>query len=175
VERNPTKKGYLRLHTTLGDLNIELHCDIAPRTTQNFNTTHVLLLTSLLQLYDVVCGVTGATARAFTSTIAVAQTKSERQLQLVERNPTKKGYLRLHTTLGDLNIELHCDIAPRTTENFIYLCEMGYYKDTVFHRSIKNFMIQVGAKIGVNLRIVSDVWRNLRIVSEVWCELSHCV
>jgi cyclophilin family peptidyl-prolyl cis-trans isomerase len=51
--------------------------------------------------------------------------------------------------LGDLNIELHCDIAPRTTENFIYLCEMGYYNDTVFHRSIKNFMIQVGGKFTV--------------------------
>eukprot|EP00878_Enallax_costatus_P005031 GHUV01005291.1.p1 GENE.GHUV01005291.1~~GHUV01005291.1.p1 ORF type:complete len:453 (+),score=156.64 GHUV01005291.1:285-1643(+) len=86
---------------------------------------------------------TGATARAFTSTIAVAQTKSQRQLQLVERNPSKKGYLRLHTSLGDLNIELHCDLTPRTCENFIYLCEMGYYKDTLFHRSIKNFMIQV--------------------------------
>uniref|UniRef100_A0A383V4T2 Peptidylprolyl isomerase n=2 Tax=Tetradesmus obliquus TaxID=3088 RepID=A0A383V4T2_TETOB len=94
---------------------------------------------------------TGGTARAFTSTIAVAQTKSERQLQLVERNPSKKGYLRLHTSLGDLNIELHCDIAPRTTENFIYLCEMGYYNDTVFHRSIKNFMIQGGDPTGTGL------------------------
>jgi hypothetical protein len=34
---------------------------------------------------------TGATARAFTSTVAVAATKSERQLQRVDRNPTKKG------------------------------------------------------------------------------------
>lgn len=54
------------------------------------------------------------------------------------------GYLRLHTSLGDLNIELHCDLAPRTCENFLGLCEMGYYTDTIFHRSIKNFMIQVG-------------------------------
>ena len=61
----------------------------------------------------------------------------------VERNPKKKGYMRLHTTLGDLNVELHCDIAPRTCENFIALAESGYYKGTVFHRSIKNFMIQV--------------------------------
>lgn len=86
---------------------------------------------------------TGATARAFTSTIAEAQTKSQRQLQLIERNPSKKGYVRLHTNLGDLNLELHCDLTPRTCENFMYLCEMGYYNDTVFHRSIKNFMIQV--------------------------------
>lgn len=34
---------------------------------------------------------TGATARAFTSTVAVATTRSERQLQRVDRNPTKKG------------------------------------------------------------------------------------
>lgn len=37
---------------------------------------------------------TGATARAFTSTVAVATTKSERQLQRVDRNPSKKGVLR---------------------------------------------------------------------------------
>lgn len=36
---------------------------------------------------------TGATARAFTSTVAVAATKSERQLQRVDRNPSKKGEL----------------------------------------------------------------------------------
>jgi hypothetical protein len=34
---------------------------------------------------------TGATARAFTSTVAVAETVSQRQLQRVDRNPTKKG------------------------------------------------------------------------------------
>jgi hypothetical protein len=34
---------------------------------------------------------TGATAHAFTSTVAVPTTKSERQLQRVDRNPTKKG------------------------------------------------------------------------------------
>ena len=37
----------------------------------------------------------------------------QRTLKRLERNPTKKGYVRLHTNLGDLNIELHCDIVPR--------------------------------------------------------------
>ncbi len=60
----------------------------------------------------------------------------------VERKPKKKGYLRLHTSLGDLNLELHCDIAPRTCENFFILAESGYYTGTPFHRSIRNFMIQ---------------------------------
>lgn len=76
-------------------------------------------------------------------------TKNTRQRVRVERNPSKKGYLRLHTNLGDLNLELHCDIAPRTCENFILLAESGYYTGTKFHRLIKNFMIQVGLTIVV--------------------------
>lgn len=59
------------------------------------------------------------------------------------RNPEKKAYLQLLTTKGALNLELHCDLAPRTCENFLALCEMGYYNKTRFHRSIRNFMIQV--------------------------------
>jgi cyclophilin family peptidyl-prolyl cis-trans isomerase len=65
-----------------------------------------------------------------------------------DRNPSKKAYLRLHTSLGDLNLELHADIAPRTCENFLALAEMGYYDGTVFHRSIRNFMLQVGSSMG---------------------------
>ena len=61
----------------------------------------------------------------------------------IERHPKKKAYMRLHTTLGDLNLELHCDMAPRTCENFLVLAESGYYSDTIFHRCIKSFMIQV--------------------------------
>lgn len=55
-----------------------------------------------------------------------------------------QGYVRLHTNLGDINLELHCDIVPRACENFLALCGQGYYDNTIFHRSIKNFMIQVG-------------------------------
>lgn len=49
----------------------------------------------------------------------------------------------MHTNVGDLNLELHCDITPRTCENFLGLAAQGYYNGTAFHRSIKNFMIQV--------------------------------
>uniref|UniRef100_A0A674N1X5 RING-type E3 ubiquitin-protein ligase PPIL2 n=1 Tax=Takifugu rubripes TaxID=31033 RepID=A0A674N1X5_TAKRU len=60
----------------------------------------------------------------------------------------KKGYVRLHTNKGDLNIELHCDKVPKAGENFIGLCKKGYYDGTVFHRSIRNFMIQGGDPTG---------------------------
>ncbi|KAI3372527.1 hypothetical protein L3Q82_023007, partial [Scortum barcoo] len=60
----------------------------------------------------------------------------------------KKGYVRLHTNKGDLNLELHCDKVPKAGENFIRLCKKGYYDGTVFHRSIRNFMIQGGDPTG---------------------------
>jgi len=90
-----------------------------------------------------VCCCTGAASRSFTSTAVNVVTRNERQKVRVERNPNKKGYMRLHTNLGNLNLELHCDLAPRTCENFFVLSEGGYYTNTIFHRSIKNFMIQV--------------------------------
>ena len=94
----------------------------------------------------------GAASRSFTSTAVNVVTKNTRQRVRVERNPSKKGYLRLHTNLGDLNLELHCDIAPRTCENFILLAESGYYTGTKFHRLIKNFMIQVLLFVTTRLR-----------------------
>ena len=94
-------------------------------------------------VYVIKCLCAGAASRSFTSTAVNVVTRNERQKVRVERNPTKKGYMRLHTNLGDLNLELHCDLAPRTCENFFVLSEGGYYTDTIFHRSIKNFMIQV--------------------------------
>jgi peptidyl-prolyl cis-trans isomerase-like 2 len=64
------------------------------------------------------------------------------------RCPKEKAYLTLNTTKGHLNIELRCDLAPRACENFIALCEMGYYVGTAFHRSIRNFMVQGGDPTG---------------------------
>ncbi|KAF2294722.1 hypothetical protein GH714_015727 [Hevea brasiliensis] len=87
---------------------------------------------------------TGAASRSFTSTSFDPVTKNDFEYIKVEKNPKKKGYVQLHTTHGDLNIELHCDITPRTCENFITLCEQGYYNGVAFHRSIRNFMIQGG-------------------------------
>ncbi|KAK3020820.1 hypothetical protein RJ639_047692 [Escallonia herrerae] len=90
----------------------------------------------------------GAASRSFTSTSYDPVTKNEYEYHKVEKNPKKKGYVQLHTTHGDLNIELHCDITPRTCENFLSLCERGYYNGVAFHRNIRNFMIQGGDPTG---------------------------
>lgn len=90
----------------------------------------------------------GKASRSFTSTVFDPVTTNDFEYIKVEKNPKKKGYVRLHCTHGDLNLELHCDIAPRTCENFITLCERGYYDGVVFHRNIRNFMIQGGDPTG---------------------------
>ncbi|KAJ8312272.1 hypothetical protein KUTeg_009645 [Tegillarca granosa] len=44
--------------------------------------------------------------------------------------------------------ELHCEMVPKPCENFIKHCVSGYYRDTIFHRLIRNFMIQGGDPTG---------------------------
>ncbi|KAJ5097972.1 Peptidyl-prolyl cis-trans isomerase-like 3 [Penicillium argentinense] len=50
----------------------------------------------------------------------------------------------LHTTQGDLKVELFCEAVPQTAQNFIALCACGAYNDTPFHRIMPGFMIQGG-------------------------------
>ncbi|MBR2254896.1 MAG: peptidylprolyl isomerase [Candidatus Methanomethylophilaceae archaeon] len=49
----------------------------------------------------------------------------------------------LHTTKGDINIEMHKDM-PITTGNFVKLAKQGFYDGVIFHRVIEGFMIQGG-------------------------------
>ncbi len=55
-------------------------------------------------------------------------------------NPT----VEMKTNLGSFTLELYPEKAPKTVENFLKYVKGGFYKDTVFHRVIDNFMIQGG-------------------------------
>lgn len=50
----------------------------------------------------------------------------------------------LKTSMGDIKLELYPDKAPVTVENFLKYVDDGFYKGTIFHRVIRNFMIQGG-------------------------------
>jgi peptidyl-prolyl cis-trans isomerase B (cyclophilin B) len=52
--------------------------------------------------------------------------------------------LTLHTTLGDIQLELDAANAPGTVANFMQYAQEGFFDGTIFHRVIKNFMIQGG-------------------------------
>jgi peptidyl-prolyl cis-trans isomerase B (cyclophilin B) len=50
----------------------------------------------------------------------------------------------MKTSMGDMTIELDADAAPISVKNFLEYVENGTYEGTVFHRVIKDFMIQGG-------------------------------
>ena len=52
--------------------------------------------------------------------------------------------VEMKTSLGSFTLELYPDKAPKTVENFLKYAKGGFYKGTVFHRVIDNFMIQGG-------------------------------
>ena len=64
--------------------------------------------------------------------------------QQVEVRTAEKGTAAiLHTTYGDIHIRLFPEAAPKTVENFVTHAKNGYYNNTIFHRVIRKFMIQV--------------------------------
>ncbi|CAG9184164.1 MULTISPECIES: peptidylprolyl isomerase [Cupriavidus] len=52
--------------------------------------------------------------------------------------------VQLQTNQGVITIELDAEKAPKSVENFLSYVRKGHYDNTIFHRVIKNFMIQGG-------------------------------
>ena len=56
----------------------------------------------------------------------------------------------MKTNMGDIKIRLFPEIAPKAVENFISHSQDGYYDGLIFHRVIKDFMIQGGDPTGTS-------------------------
>ncbi|GMF58391.1 unnamed protein product [Phytophthora fragariaefolia] len=54
----------------------------------------------------------------------------------------------MHTTMGDITLKLFGKECPKTVENFCTHARNGYYDNLIFHRVIKNFMVQTGDPLG---------------------------
>ncbi|CAH0521213.1 unnamed protein product [Peronospora belbahrii] len=52
------------------------------------------------------------------------------------------------TTVGNFTMELYSEHAPKTCWNIAELARRGYYNNTIFHRIIKDFIIQGGDPTG---------------------------
>jgi peptidyl-prolyl cis-trans isomerase B (cyclophilin B) len=52
--------------------------------------------------------------------------------------------VKLDTSMGEIELDLFEDKAPKTTANFIEYVKAGHYDGTIFHRVIDGFMIQGG-------------------------------
>jgi len=66
-----------------------------------------------------------------------------RQATITERDLTYSCY-RLNTTYGDIDLAINKIKAPLHAQNFAFYVERGHYEGTIFHRVIRNFMIQGG-------------------------------
>ncbi|KAI9856574.1 MAG: Peptidyl-prolyl isomerase cwc27 [Vezdaea acicularis] len=64
----------------------------------------------------------------------------------LEPQPTAK--VVLHTTSGDLLLEVFAKQTPVTSRNFLQHCLNGYYDNTIFHRLVPSFIIQGGDPTG---------------------------
>jgi peptidyl-prolyl cis-trans isomerase-like 1 len=56
--------------------------------------------------------------------------------------------VQLDTSMGTIIVELYNQHAPKTCKNFAALAQRGYYDNVVFHRVIRDFMIQGGDPTG---------------------------
>jgi len=63
----------------------------------------------------------------------------------------------LETSQGAIEIKLMHEVAPLACENFTRLVEKGYYNGVIFHRVIKNFMLQGGDPTGTGTG-GSSIW-----------------
>ncbi|MFH1748414.1 MAG: peptidylprolyl isomerase [Planctomycetota bacterium] len=108
----------------------------------------------LLTLIVALTIVAGVHAQDPTSTSADPQTKTApEQAQPAEQALTEKAQapsnpmhprVKLETTLGDIILELDADAAPITVDNFMDYVDSQFYDKSIFHRVIKDFMIQGG-------------------------------
>ena len=75
-----------------------------------------------------------ASALLLITALTLAQTVS------ADDNPTAV----IHTSKGDIHLELFADQAPKSVENFLAYARSGFFDGTIFHRVISHFMIQGG-------------------------------
>ena len=75
------------------------------------------------------------------SNIALADDHAEKSQATT---PETKKMVTIKTSVGDIELSLNAEKAPETVKNFIAYANAEHYNGTVFHRVIKNFMIQGG-------------------------------
>lgn len=68
--------------------------------------------------------------------------------QLVKEAQKNETVVEMETSLGMITIKLFPELAPKAVENFVTHAKNGYYDGLIFHRVIKDFMIQGGDPLG---------------------------
>jgi peptidylprolyl isomerase len=78
-------------------------------------------------------------------------------IAFAEDKEMDKNTVVLETTQGIIEVKLMPEVAPKACTNFIGLVKQGFYDGIIFHRVIKDFMIQTGDPTGTG-RGGSSIW-----------------
>jgi len=88
------------------------------------------------------------TEGSYTYTLSVTDDENETSTDEVTIMTYSDTVVTLRTNQGDIDLKMYSDIAPKAVENFVTHSENGYYDNLIFHRVIKDFMIQSGDPLG---------------------------
>lgn len=77
-----------------------------------------------------------------------AKENDTRRDSMTDFDKTKSYTALIRTSAGDITIELNAKATPITVKNFVTLAEKKFYDNVIFHRVIKDFMIQGGDPTG---------------------------
>jgi len=83
----------------------------------------------------------------------------------------REGGVVIETSMGPIVVELYWDEAPLACESFYRLAGKGYYDGTLFHRVIKDFMVQGGDPTGTG-RGGNSIWGK-KFKDEITPKLKH--
>jgi len=112
--------------------------------------TAVILIGILVCLILISCGSVGQLEPTEPAAVEPGQEQEQGQ-QNAESRELTEGAIQATITMEDggvIILELYHDIAPQAVRNFVYLARQGFYDGLVFHRIIKDFMIQGGCPLG---------------------------
>ncbi len=103
----------------------------------------------------------------FLLTLTIASSYGGSKTENIKHEETT--LIKIYTTHGQIDLKLFDDKAPETSKNFISYAEAGKYNGTIFHRVIKDFMIQGGG----HLPDLSEITTESPIVNESNNNLSN--
>ena len=133
IEKDPTDQGNIR--TAMGILLNEAEAE---------NDLKVLKACDRLIKAGVNKAYFDYAARAPRISLKAREIFDEVLIRQVEFKADDLPRVLLTTNKGDITVELYENEAPETVGNFIALVESGFYKNSLFHRVIDNFVAQVG-------------------------------
>ncbi|KAL3701252.1 hypothetical protein R1sor_019274 [Riccia sorocarpa] len=87
---------------------------------------------------------------AFREKFGESSSSSQEAHEIAKTRPSDQRIMavQLETSLGEIVIDLHCNLCPLTCKNFLKLCKIKYYNNCIFHDVKKDFIAQTGDPTG---------------------------